>query len=151
MRYRSLRARLEEPEELQRAISEGDLDALVMPVSEEELMVFTLNSADRAYRMLLETANEDMVIVDAEFKIARQAADMIGQARSEEALRESNAHLEAELVDIKLLQSISAELLPENNTQELYEKIIDAAMKIMHSDYASMQMLYPERGKGWVN
>ncbi len=80
--------------------------------------------------------------------LARQAADMIEQARSEEALRESNAHLEAELVDIKLLQSISAELLPENNTQELYEKIIDAAMKIMHSDYASMQMLYPERGKG---
>jgi hypothetical protein len=27
----SLRARLEEPEELQRAICEGDLDALVMP------------------------------------------------------------------------------------------------------------------------
>ena len=65
----SLRARLEEPEELQRAISEGDLYALVMPVSEEELLVFTLNSADSAYRMLLETANEDMVIVDAEFKI----------------------------------------------------------------------------------
>ena len=65
----NLRARLEEPEELQRAISEGDLDALVMPVSEEDLMIFTLNSADQAYRVLMETANEDIVIVDAEFKI----------------------------------------------------------------------------------
>jgi PAS domain-containing protein len=64
-----LRERLEEPEELQRAISEGDLDALVMPVAEEDLMIFTLNSADRAYRVLMETANEDIVIVDAEFKI----------------------------------------------------------------------------------
>ena len=64
-----LRARLEEPEELQRAISEGDLDALVLPVSEEDLMVFTLNNADQAYRTLVETANEDIVVIDAEFNI----------------------------------------------------------------------------------
>ena len=51
----SLRARIEEPEELQRAIREGDLDALVMPVSEEEMMIFTLNSADQAYPILMET------------------------------------------------------------------------------------------------
>ncbi len=63
-----LRARLEEPEELQRAISEGDLDALVMPGLERE-MILTLDNADRVYRTLVETANEDMVIVDAEFKI----------------------------------------------------------------------------------
>jgi PAS domain S-box-containing protein len=64
----SLKARFEEPEELKRAISEGDIDALVMPGPEGE-MVFTLNSADQAYRVLMETANEDIVIVDAEFKI----------------------------------------------------------------------------------
>ena len=75
----SLRARLEEPEELQRAISEGDLDALVMPVSEEDLMVFTLNSADQAYRILMETANEDVVIVDAEFKITYAGKRLINK------------------------------------------------------------------------
>jgi PAS domain-containing protein len=64
-----LRERLEEPEELQRAISEGDLDALVMPVSAEDLSVFILDSADSAFRTLVETANEDMVIFDADFKI----------------------------------------------------------------------------------
>ena len=53
----SLRARLEETEELKRAISEGDLDALVIPGSKGEL-VFTLDSADRAYRLLVETMNE---------------------------------------------------------------------------------------------
>ena len=53
----SLKARLEEAEELRRAISEGDLDALVIPGPEGE-MIFTLNSADHAYRVLVETMNE---------------------------------------------------------------------------------------------
>jgi PAS domain S-box-containing protein len=53
----SLRARLADAEELGRAISEGDLDALVLPGPEGE-MVFTLDSADYAYRVLVETMNE---------------------------------------------------------------------------------------------
>jgi PAS domain S-box-containing protein len=54
---KNLRARLAEAEELQRAISEGDLDALVISRPEGEL-IFTLNSADRAYRVLVETMSE---------------------------------------------------------------------------------------------
>lgn len=69
-------------------------------------------------------------------------------ARTEEALRMSQAQLKVELEDTQLLQSISTELLCEDNTQVLYEKIIDASMRIMHSEFASMQMLYPERGCG---
>jgi PAS domain S-box-containing protein len=86
-----LRARLEEPEELQRAIREGDVDALVMPVSTEDLMIFTLNSADSAYRMLLETANEDMVIVDAEFKITYAGKRLLDKTgyRQEEVIDRS--------------------------------------------------------------
>lgn len=53
----NLKARLEEAEELKRAISEGDLDALVVPGPKGEL-VFTLDSADYAYRVLVETMNE---------------------------------------------------------------------------------------------
>jgi len=53
----SLKARLEEAEELKRAISEGDLDAFVLPRQEGEL-IFTLDSADQAYRVLVETMNE---------------------------------------------------------------------------------------------
>ncbi|HWQ18171.1 MAG TPA: PAS domain S-box protein, partial [Methanotrichaceae archaeon] len=53
----SLRTRLAEAEELKRAISEGDLDALVIPGPEGE-MIFTLDSADHAYRVLVETMNE---------------------------------------------------------------------------------------------
>jgi PAS domain S-box-containing protein len=53
----NLRARLADAEELGRAISEGDLDALVIPRAEGEL-IFTLDSADQAYRVLVETMNE---------------------------------------------------------------------------------------------
>jgi len=49
--------RLEEAEELKRAISEGDLDALVFPGPKGNL-TFTLDSADHAYRTLVETMNE---------------------------------------------------------------------------------------------
>ncbi len=53
----NLRLRLAEAEELRRAINDGDLDALVIPGSKGE-MIFTLESADRAYRVLVETMNE---------------------------------------------------------------------------------------------
>lgn len=53
----NLRVRLAEAEELRRAISEGDLDALVIHSPEGQL-VFTLDSADHAYRVLVETMNE---------------------------------------------------------------------------------------------
>lgn len=53
---------------------------------------------------------------------------------------------QADLVQTRLLQSISAQLLIGENTDALYEKILDAAIAIMDSQYGSMQMLYPERG-----
>jgi PAS domain S-box-containing protein len=52
-----LKVRLEDAEELKRAIYEGDLDALVIHRPDREL-VFTLDSADRAYRVLVETMTE---------------------------------------------------------------------------------------------
>jgi PAS domain S-box-containing protein len=52
-----MKARLEEAEELKRAISEGDRDALVLPGPKGNL-TFTLDSADHAYRTLVETMNE---------------------------------------------------------------------------------------------
>ena len=48
--------------------------------------------------------------------------------------------------DIELLHSISVELIGEKDIQALYSKILDAAVAIMRSQFASMQMLHPERG-----
>jgi signal transduction histidine kinase len=67
---------------------------------------------------------------------------------AEEALRESNKQLEADLEDAKLLQGISMELIHEDNIQTLYESIMDAATKIMQSEYASMQMLHTDKDRG---
>jgi PAS domain S-box-containing protein len=49
--------------------------------------------------------------------------------------------LAREVADLKLLQETSTELIQQENVGSLYEKIIDAAVAIMRSDYASMQLL----------
>ena len=67
---------------------------------------------------------------------------------TEDALRQSRAQIESELKDTKLLQGLSAALIGEAETATLYEKVMDAAAGTMRSDFASMQMLYPERGEG---
>jgi PAS domain S-box-containing protein len=72
--------------------------------------------------------------------------DITGRKKTEEKLREIQAQVEAELADTKLLQAISAKMIQEENVPSLYDKIMEAAVNIMHSDYASMQMFYPERG-----
>jgi len=71
--------------------------------------------------------------------VARQLCFGVEQKRSEQALRISRAQLEVELSDTKLLQSLSATLIEENNVELLYGKILDAAVAIMRSDMASMQ------------
>src|SRR5262249_30770414 len=60
----------------------------------------------------------------------------------------SQERLASELAATQRLQEISTRLLGEDKVDVLYEKLLDAAMAIMRSDYASMQMLYPDRGNG---
>lgn len=63
-----------------------------------------------------------------------------------ERLRQSEQRLEMELADTKLLQSISAHLIQEDSIDALYTRITEAAQTITQSDFASMQIYYPERG-----
>jgi PAS domain S-box-containing protein len=72
--------------------------------------------------------------------------DISERKQTEEALRRSELRLEAELADTKLLQALSGEMIHQEHVETLYDKILDAAVSIMRSDFASMQMLYPERG-----
>lgn len=67
---------------------------------------------------------------------------------TDEATKEDTIQFEAELANTIILQSISMELILEDNINTLYEKIIEAAMKIMHSEYASMQMIHSEESEG---
>jgi PAS domain S-box-containing protein len=72
----------------------------------------------------------------------------IEHKRTEQALSASRAALEAELADTRLLQEASATLIGEHSDDEICDKLVDAAARIMRSDFASMQVLVPERGSG---
>ena len=52
---------------------------------------------------------------------------------------ESQRQLEAQLEDARLLQSISAMLIDEHSVSDLYQRLVDAATLVMHSDFGSMQ------------
>ena len=80
--------------------------------------------------------------------LARQAAEMLERRRAENALRESERRLSEELADTQLLQRLSAQLIEGHGSASLYETLVDAAKWIMRSQYATIQMLYPDRGAG---
>ena len=63
-------------------------------------------------------------------------------------LQESQERLARELTATRQLQSASALMIEGGDTQSLYQKIVDAAVGIMGSDFASLQLLYPERAGG---
>lgn len=81
---------------------------------------------------------------EVEEKLLRREAEL--RDFIEGALRGSESKLQEELADAKLLQNISAALTSEQEVEALYEKLVDAAMAIMRSDFASMQMFDPEHG-----
>jgi PAS domain S-box-containing protein len=72
----------------------------------------------------------------------------LDRARSQEAVRQSELRLAADLEDAKLLQRISAKLIHQDRIATLNEEILDAATAIMRSDFASMQLLGPGRHAG---
>ncbi len=103
--------------------------------------VTELEKENHALRLQLERA--EYIIRTFE----RDAIDLTERGQVEELLRRSEARLEIELADARLLQSISAYLIREEHIDTLYSRITEAALTIMQSDFASMQMYYPERGK----
>jgi PAS domain S-box-containing protein len=73
--------------------------------------------------------------------------DITARKQSEITGRQSEARLAEELARSQLLHSISVELILEQSVETLYQKIVDAASIVMRSQCASMQMLYPDRGR----
>jgi PAS domain S-box-containing protein len=89
----------------------------------------------------------DQIEINLAVTIARQLGFSLERRRAEEALRETQRQLVSELAATRQLQKISTQLIHASDAQVLYEKILDAAMAIMGSDFASMQTFYPERGE----
>lgn len=99
----------------------------------------------------------DLKRIEAALRESEQRADLaleaaeIGMA----ALEASQAELASELESAKVLQSVSSLLIEDTKPDELYERIIEAGMAIMHSQFGSLQLLRPDQGKlqliGWRN
>ena len=56
-------------------------------------------------------------------------------------MRENEALLAKELEDTKQLQKISSRIIEQGEENNIYNAIVDSAMEIMHSDFASIQVL----------
>ena len=97
------------------------------------------NRLDRGMTEYYEWRIDRIVLPDGRFGVVCYFRDITSQVWARVALRASQAQLETELADTNLLQSISAALIQENDVQTLYDKILDSAVAIMRSDFASMQ------------
>ncbi|HZM93594.1 MAG TPA: ATP-binding protein [Vicinamibacterales bacterium] len=73
--------------------------------------------------------------------ISRQSR---AREHAEAELRESQHQLQMDLADSQLLQRVSAEIIPEGDEQSLYDTIVEAAIAIMQSQHASIQIVDPE-------
>jgi PAS domain S-box-containing protein len=82
---------------------------------------------------------ELLVMMDA---VGSQMGQFMERWHAEEVLYQTQDQLRSELKDAKLLHEISAAMIQEHNVESLYERIVDAAMTIMQSQFASLQMLY---------
>lgn len=65
-----------------------------------------------------------------------------------EQAKKAEAALTEQLEAAQRLQEISTQLIHPDDDKKLYRQLLDAAAAITHSDFASLQMLYPERGEG---
>jgi signal transduction histidine kinase/ActR/RegA family two-component response regulator len=103
----------------------------------EDARVLTVLSrfASVAYQLLV--ARELRTLAGAAER--RLVSDNGSRQLAEVAERGTQERLEAELADSRLLQAISAELINQDE-QPLYEKLVDAMISIMRSDFASMQI-----------
>ncbi|HEY7235927.1 MAG TPA: GAF domain-containing protein, partial [Gemmatimonadaceae bacterium] len=71
---------------------------------------------------------------------AARTWEVVERARTERAVA-------MELADTKLLQKLSAQLTEEEDSTALYETFVDAAVSILQSEFATLQIFYPERGQ----
>lgn len=130
------------------------MNPLVLPVATELDILRRLRAGERVdhYETVRVTKAGDLIVVSLTISPLRDSAcgiigfskiahDITGAKKAEAALRQSEQRLAREVADAKTLQSISARLILESTPESLYAQILGAAMELMASDAASVQML----------
>jgi signal transduction histidine kinase/ActR/RegA family two-component response regulator len=79
---------------------------------------------------------DEISLVEETAERTRAAVD---QARAEAALRDSERHLARQLNSALRLHELSIRLIQGGDIRDLYEQMIDTAVVIMQSDFASLQ------------
>jgi hypothetical protein len=82
---------------------------------------------------------------------AMTTGDCMADVGNVRLLRQHNAYSSGEqhaieLDDVRCLQEISTLLISESNIETLYDGIVDAAIALMRSDMATMQIFEPATG-----
>ena len=81
------------------------------------------------------------VELDVATTIARQLGFAVQRMRAEEARRRALDDLEAELADIKLLQSVSTRLIQADGFTVMLHEILDAAIEMTGAVKGNMQLV----------
>jgi PAS domain S-box-containing protein len=77
-------------------------------------------------------------------EVAERTWAAIERLRNEEKLRLSEASLAAELEDARSLHDLSTTLFENDSAEKLFDHIVRAAMRLMKSDAASLQIFDPD-------
>jgi signal transduction histidine kinase/ActR/RegA family two-component response regulator len=96
----------------------------------------TTTTMERDYERQLREMNEALLVSSVRQHELTEQAEQVAAA-----LRESEERLAAELAATKALQEISIKMIQEGDVKALYEQILDAAMAVMRSSMASIQIL----------
>ena len=116
---------------------------IALPIAEALLIPFHV--AEGPVGTIWVIAHDDTRRFDAE---DRRLLMSLGRFAANTCRLLDRERLDGRLPAMQKLQDTSTQLIQEDNVELLYEQLVDAAVAIMHSDFASMQMLYPERGEG---
>lgn len=134
----------------------------VAPESQEALEAMLREGTEREVRDTLLLVREDGTLVSTYLGVRPLQEGALGLCllvtdlteqrhyeelqRTQQALRESEERLESDLAAAERLQEISTRLIQQGEAEQLHEQILDAAVAIARSDFATMQMYDADSG-----
>ncbi|MFO7964321.1 MAG: PAS domain S-box protein [Desulfobacterales bacterium] len=74
--------------------------------------------------------------------------DITDRKHTEEALHQNKQSLARELQYARSIQEISTKMIQADSIQTLYEQILDTAIEVLNADFASIQILHPDKRNG---